>query len=109
MVRELRKAELHVDEIKANIRRFLRARGCRRGKPWRTPRGTKDKRDARVELPNERTEHEPAVQNLQHDQCNGSVHQLADLRNGNGHESNGHAADRLPAAVLLNDGEQLAR
>jgi len=43
MVRELRKAELHVDEIKANIRRFLRARGCRRNKPWRTTRSVKDK------------------------------------------------------------------
>lgn len=86
MVRELRKAQSHVEQIQKNIRRFLRTRGCCRHVPWGASGSAKDNGDADLELPNERTVSDVVVQGLQFDQRNTAAVQLAVVNNGSGNQ-----------------------
>lgn len=106
MVRELRKAELHVEELKENIHRWLRTRGCCRSVPWRTARRDKNERDARVgplsDQPDQSRSGAEGV--LQHER-NGTIVNVAFADNGKPDQLNGHAANGRAAKVFRDDSQ----
>lgn len=108
MMAQLRKAEHEVEMVKGSIRRFLRACGCS-AVPWGPTRSDENQRNAPMDIPDERIEHEPAVQALlDHEHIIAGI-DVAAVRNGNGHQYAGDHPYRNGAEVLHHDGKQLAR
>lgn len=108
MMRDLRKAEQHVKNQKALIRRFLHLHGCRRFVPWGTARSAKNKRPASawLGLSHERADNERAVQDLQQHERLDAVNELATLLNGRGNKHDKCAVGQ-PAKILRCNGKQL--